>query len=230
MPFPARGGCAALVLALGAGMSQVAAPACSARPAMLLERFIPADCEACWQGSAPGDSPAARTMVLDWVVPAADDAPMASAALAQARERALRAPRPESSSSARRRTHLLTARDAPLLRIADGPAWNGYIALRLVVSRRGPLPRGAAAYSALVERVPAGSEGSASARELVRAAVGPLPLDELARRPSVDYLHAVRVPETDRPERLSSVAWIETPDGRVIAASQARTAGCPETH
>ena len=95
------------------------------------------------------------------------------------------------------------------------------------MSRPGPLPAGAVAYAALVEHVPAGSEGSAIARQLVRAAVGPLSLATLTQKPRVEHLDAVRVPETDRPERLGSVAWIESPDGRLIAAAHASPWGCP---
>jgi hypothetical protein len=194
---------------------------------MVLERFIPADCEACWQGTAAADAVSPRTMVLDWIVPAADDAPMAAAALPEARERAAGAPRhPDSDPPTRRRAHALLAR-GPSLRVIHGPAWNGYIAVRLTVSRPGRLPPGAAAYVALVERVPAGSEGSAITRQLVRAAVGPLSPAELAREAPVEHLRAVRVPETHWPERLGSVAWVETADGRVIAAARALPPGCP---
>lgn len=226
MPAPVRGGCAALVLTLCAVTAQAAAPACPGRPTMVLERFIPADCEACWQDAVAADAASPHTLALDWIEPAADDAPMASAALPEARERAAGALRPDSDSPTRRRVHVLSAR-GPALRIIDGPAWNGYIALRLTVSRPGPLPEGAVAYAALVERVPAGSEGSAIARQLVRAAIGPLSLAELTQKPRVEHLYAVRVPETDRPERLGSIAWIESPDGRLIAAAHASPSGCP---
>jgi hypothetical protein len=191
---------------------------------MVLERFIPADCQTCWQGTL-ADATRPQAITLDWIVPAAHDAPMASASLPEARERADAAPRSTPASPTRRRIHVLPTR-VPALQIVHGPAWNGYIALQLTVTRSSALPAGAVAYAALVERVPAGSEGTAIERQLVRAAVGPLSLAELVREPRVVHLRAVLVPDTDRPERLTSVAWIETAGGRVIAAARALPPGC----
>ncbi|HJW10978.1 MAG TPA: hypothetical protein VJ598_04280 [Albitalea sp.] len=184
-------------------------------PTALLERFTPADCETCWQ-AAPATPPAEWVIVLDWIVPAADGAPMAAAALPEATERAVQhAP-----------TAPLPARPAVRLRIADGPAWNGYVGLQLTATRLRQLPAGATAYAALVERVPAGSEGTPVARQLVRAVVGPMTLQELAAQPTIHHLRAVRLPETERPERLASVAWAEDAAGRVIAATQSPPAEC----
>jgi hypothetical protein len=36
-------------------------------------------------------------------------------------------------------------------------------------------------------------------------------------------MSAVRLPDTERPDRLGSVAWIETAKGEVIAATQSCT-------
>jgi hypothetical protein len=94
------------------------------------------------------------------------------------------------------------------------------------VTRRSPLPPGAVGYIALVQRVPAGSEGSAVARQLVRALVGPLPLDDLKTKRQVDHWRAVRLPSTERPDQLASVGWIETEHGKVIAAAQAPHVDC----
>lgn len=228
MLSPVRRGCAALLLTLCASAHAKAAPACpGGPPKMVLERFIPADCEACWQGRTPAGAPGSRTLLLDWIVPAGDGAPMASAALPEALERAVGAGPSGGHSSTRQRAHKFTDSGTPLVRITDGPAWNGYIALRLVVTRRGTtLPSGAMAYAAIVERVPAGSDGSGVARQLVRATVGPMPLAELARERRIAHLRAVRVPETGRPERLASVAWIASADGRMIAASQSVAREC----
>ena len=51
------------------------------RPTAVFERFISADCEACWADPAtPAPGPSA--LVLDWIVPTAleDEAPLAAAA------------------------------------------------------------------------------------------------------------------------------------------------------
>ena len=217
--------CGALAIA-GAG-GTVAAANCpkTSMPAALLERFTPADCEACWQSATPQDPPASqarRVMVLDWIVPAADTAPMAAAALPEASERAGRLAANQTLS---RQTPL--ARNGALrLRIADGPAWNGYIGLQLTVRRVGKLPADAVAYAALVERVPAGSEGTPVARQLVRTLVGPLSLQELAAQATIHHFRAVRVPEGSRGDRLGSVAWVADANGKPIAATQSPSGEC----
>lgn len=82
----------------------------------------------------------------------------------------------------------------------------------------------AVSYAALVERIPAGAEGNEGARQLVRAVVGPLPLNALAVQRKLTHLAAVRVPETADVSRLASVAWIEDATGRMIVATES---GCP---
>jgi hypothetical protein len=200
--------------------SALAAPACdTSAPNVLLERFVAADCESCWQNAS---EPATRTMVLDWITPTSDAAPLAAAALPEAGTRAGAAPGNETML----RESRLTRPDAPRVRISDGPAWNGYIGLQLTVHKRGRLIAGAVGYVALVERVSAGSEGSSVARQLVRAVAGPLVLDELASQPVVQHVRAVRVPPGSRADHLASVGWVETAQGTVIAAAQTPMAGC----
>ena len=208
--------------ALSLAVAGAAAAGCDApSPKTLLERFVPADCESCWASAKDQEQPG-DVLVLDWITPAGDAAPMASAALPVALTRLGSTPAKET---ALRRATLLKP-DASPLRVVDGPAWNGYVALQLSVDRDAALPPGAVAYVALVERVPAGSEGSAIARQLVRELVGPLSLHELASKERVQHLHAVRLPPTDRPERLASVGWVETAQGTVIAAAPSPPAGC----
>jgi hypothetical protein len=215
-----------LIGALAFTGAALAAPNCKPpAPTALLERFTSADCEACWQAASaqdPKDPARQRVLLLDWIAPAGDAAPMAAAALSEA---ATRAGAPSANQTVWRRSALVR-RGAPQLRVADGPAWNGYIGLKISVRKTGPLPPDAVAYVALVERVPAGSEGSPVARQLVRVLAGPLTLEELASQPSVLHLRAVRLPEGSRPERLASVGWIETAAGTVIAAAQSPAADC----
>ncbi|HEX6706751.1 MAG TPA: hypothetical protein VF169_18480 [Albitalea sp.] len=211
-----------VALALAGGGVAAAAPACDApAPTVLLERFVPADCERCWQEATPRDR-RSRQLVLDWITPGAADAAMASAALPEALARARTMPAQQTLY----RSASIARRGAPLLRISDGPGWNGYIGLRLVVTRRAKLPADAVAYAALVEQVPAGSEGTAVDRQLVRELVGPMGLGELAGESRIEHLRAVRVPEAGRAERLSSVAWIETAKGEVLAAAQSAPSAC----
>lgn len=212
---------ASLVLALAAHAA-AAPPDCDAAPPKrLVERFVPADCETCWQTASARDR-SAGTMVLDWIVPAGDAAPLAAAALRDAADR-VKAAKPRETTY---RPAAIGGRAAPELRVSDGPAWNGYIAMQLTVRKRGALPKDAVGYLALVERVPAGSEGTPVERQLVRALAGPLLLQELATEAAVQHFAAVGVPDTERPERLASVGWIETAGGRVIAATQSPRAEC----
>lgn len=187
---------------------------------VLVERYIPADCEACWNtAKAPG----VATTVLDWIVPSArgDDAPLSAAALAEA---AARAPG-LAPDATRERRHALDAR-GPDVRVEDGPVLNGYMGLRLTVQLdgRGALPEGAVGYLALVDVLAAGEEGSPVARRLVRLLAGPLTLDP--SRPAVEHLLALRIPMGMRIDRLATVGWVQDGSGRVLAMGAASESGC----
>ena len=197
-------------------------PACKPPPPQqLVERFMSADCEACWQAAGARDG-SASTMVLDWIAPTAPGAPLAAGSVPEA---TARAPALTANATLLRQTALSRA-DAPRLRIADGPAWNGYVGVQLTVNRRAALPTGAMAYVALVERVPAGSESSDVTRQLVRSVAGPLSLEELSTERTVRHFRAMRLPDGARPERLGSVGWVETAQGVVIVATQSAGANC----
>jgi hypothetical protein len=219
----------ALALCSAAAATVHAAPSCkSPEPLRLIERFMSADCESCW--AADGlKSKAGRTMVLDWIVPGSATAPLAVGAVNEATARA----GVLTSSATKQQSNALKAA-APRLRIADGPAWNGYIGLQLTVhrnsnrngNRNGKLPEGAVAYMALVERMARKSEGTALARQLVRNVVGPLSLEELASVTPVRHFRAMRLPDGARAEKLASVAWVESAEGKVIAATQSADNKC----
>ena len=192
-----------------------AAPICKPRaPLRLVERFMSADCERCWAAKDAAKLDA-RTMVLDWIVPAGDASPMAVVAVGEATTRA-----GAMTANATQQRSTLLKTTAPRLRIADGPAWNGYIGLQLTVHRNAPLPEGSVAYMALVERVAAGSEGSDVARQLVRNVVGPLSLEELATTSPVRHFRAMRLIDAAQTDKLASVAWVESAQGQVLTASQ----------
>ena len=97
----------------------------------------------------------------------------------------------------------LATRPALRLTVGGGPAWNGYLGLQLQAS--GKPPEGAEVYLALVENIPAGSDGSPVARRLVRSVAGPLVLDADGRRST--QWRALRIPEGAKPERLQGMAW-----------------------
>jgi hypothetical protein len=208
-------------------------PCNAPRPTLLVERFISAECERCWQLVPPlpaGSATKTPPFVLDWIVPSArgEAAPLSVAALPEATPRVARAG-PLSNDETITQTTPLPARGALSIEVQDGPAFNGYIGLRIVV-RYGsgrPLPKDVSAWLALVERVPAGSEGTPVERRLVRTLVGPMVLASLPSEHVVEHLRAVRVPPNARPERLSVVGWVETPAGRVLAVAERRDPDCP---
>ena len=196
-----------------------------------------ADCADCWSAQpSPSPSPQARTSGwrLDWITPAAVGAPLAAAALPEAAERAAR-----TSAAPQGAGQPLAGQPlAGQLQVASGPAWNGYFGLQMTLqparagSNRAALPAGSTAWLALVELLPAGTEGSAVARALVRSVAGPLALDGQAAASSADqskpklitHLRALRWPEGARPERLQARAWIESPTGQVLLMAADR---CP---
>lgn len=188
-----------------AGLQALAAspaePAC-APPQRVVERFVDAGCEACWSQPVEPALPAGA-WALDWIVPGAqgDAAPLALAALAEGQTRQAAVAARRSLSASAQAEWPLAARPPLHLTVVGGPAWNGYLGLQLSV--RGTPPEGAQAYLALVEDLPAGAEGNASARRLVRAVAGPVPLDGGSSR----ELRALRIPEAAKPERLRGVAW-----------------------
>lgn len=210
---------AALVLAEAA----IAAPTCpQGVPTVLVERVMSAACEACWREALPAPDPDA--VVLDWIAPAGDDAPMAVVAQPDALTRAV----PAAGATAVRRSPL-PQRRRPALEVNSGLPVNGYIGLRLSVFKQAALPPGAVAYLVLTERVPAGGEGSPVARQLVHGVAGPVSLVGLATRRELIHWFAIRLPETAQPERLAAAGWLQTAQGQVIAAAQSEDAGCART-
>jgi hypothetical protein len=205
---------------LGAALFALVCGAARAQcPTLLVERFIPADCEACWR---EGKAAPAGSVVLDWIVPSprGDEAPLATAALAEA---AARAPRIAPDATLERR-HALAARGVDV-RVEDGPILNGYMGSRLTVRHdgRGSLPDGAVGYIALVETLAPGEEGSHVERRLVRRLAGPLTLDPI--RKEVEHLLALRIAVGTRIDGLTVIGWVETPSRQILAAA-AGTAGC----
>ena len=194
--------CRCLVTLLSTLAAATAQAACPGPRAPVLERFIPADCTSCWAEAAP----ARAGWVFDWIVPSpqGDEAPLSAAAT------------PEALARQQRATPGMRPGPALRLQASSGPAWNGYLGLEVQV--RGRAPAGANAWLALVEQLPAGSEGSAAPRWLLRNVAGPLPLTGsrlLERR-------AMRWPEGAKPERLVARAWVEDAQGRIVAVAQER--------
>jgi len=219
-------GVATLAAALlsGTARSDEATARCPGTDAAVLERFISAECEACWRDASVAQ-PADGQWLLDWIVPSArgEAAPLASAAPAEARDRARRALQAGPTDN-RISMQLSAARRASSLQLSviSGPAWNGYIAVQLDASGR--VSAGTSVWVALVEAVAPGTDGTPVARELVRTLAGPLPAEDLRRGQPWQYQLAMRWPETAKPVRLRARAWIEDARGRVVAMAGERCA------
>jgi hypothetical protein len=212
----------------------VPVPACPPTPTAWLERALRADCLDCWQAAPSGDPAVTnpRTLVLDWILPTADDAPLAIAALPEAAERfpaavpAVAVPPVATPPAGPQR---LPAPPAGVrLEVGSGLAWNGYVGVSfdLTLARRSALPVNAVGYLALVERIPAGSDGSGQARQLVRSVAGPLSLQPPASGRRVQHLVGMRLPPNGDVARLGAVGWVETVAHRVLLASASPPAGC----
>ncbi|WP_427911506.1 hypothetical protein ACPWT1_12490 [Ramlibacter sp. MMS24-I3-19] len=185
-------------------------------PSVLVERFINADCDTCWADASTMRT-GRRELPLDWIVPGArgDDAPLAMAANGDALDRlqALGRGRPLPTDAVR------GARQpaAGSLRVAHGLPFNGYIgtSIEMRAAEGGPWT----AWLALVETLPAGTEGSPVERNLVRNLLQ-LPWPAGARR----HFEArpMAIPEGTHPDRLRVVGWIEDSRGAIRAISASR--------
>jgi len=212
----------------GTARAQVAPDAvpCALAQAALFERFISAECSACWTDAA---TPVAGSdaWLLDWIVPSArgDQAPLSPAAPDEAAARARRVLNTGvNDNDARTTVHRTSARttSAAKLTVASGPAFNGYFGVQ--IDGRGRAPVDSGVWVALVESVPAGTDGTLVPRQLVRTVAGPFRPHELGSGKAWRVLQAMRWPETAKPERLLARAWIERADGRLVAMAGERCA------
>lgn len=205
----------------------------------VLERFVNADCEACWSDVAtPAPSARSGTVVLDWIVPAAsgDQAPMSAAATNDAivRLEAIGRKVPPTSD-----VHVIsverTASAAGKLRVAHGMPFNDYIGTAISWAPAGHAKAQTPFHAAdqnqwtyhllLVESVPAGTNGTAVPRQIVRNLLeGSWTSGDLRtatkKRPHWMETRSMRIPEGAQAERLSMVGWVSDARGRTIAATQ----------
>ena len=216
-----------VLLAL-ASVAAHAQPLCSSdgqpHPTAILERFINADCQACW-GDAHTPRPARGEVALDWIVPGSrgDDAPLSAAARQDASDRlaALQLAVPAASDIRRQKS----MGDAGPLRVARGLAINDYLGGLIELAQ--PLPGRWSAWLVLVETIPAGVEGTPVARNLVRNVlqldwtVGP----KAGSEPLVES-RPMQIPEGAQPARLRVVGWVQDARGRIRGIAQ--SARCAE--
>lgn len=221
-----------LPLALTASFGALAQSFCSSdgqlRPVGLVERFINADCASCWT-DAQTPVPQGRQVALDWIVPGlrGDDAPLSAASRRDGlyRLQALQRATPLQSDVATQ----AAPRRQKTLRVAHGMAFNGYLAASIEMRPRSRGPW--TAWLALVENVPAGTEGTPVERNLVRNTLqstwdGPLPLSKSEHKRWMES-RPMQLPEGTNPQRLRVIGWVEDAQGRIQGIAQSACVQTP---
>jgi len=216
-----------LLLAASAALGQsVCSSDDQAVPTTLFERFINADCEACWRDANTPTAPA-NAMVLDWIVPGSQgaDAALAAAASsdAQARLTSLQQTRPTTQSQ---RSQAVASWPGTTLRVAHGPALGNYVGMSvaLTLPANTTLAWPLSGWVLLVENLPSGTEGSPLPRNLVRNALQPLwnKGEALSNQEHIklEDFRAMSLPEGTRPNRLQLLGWVQDAQGRVFTAAR----------
>lgn len=184
----------------------------------VVERFLRADCVACWREGAAAPA-TADALVLDWIVPApqGDDAPLSAAVSDAALERlaALRQRPPRTVATVTRRQE---GRPVPV-RLALGAAFNDYVGASIELPEGGREPW--QAWLLLVESIPAGVEGSPMARLLVRKVFRPEAWARARRGAGpLAESRSMQLPASARPERLRLVGLLQDGRGQTRAIAQ----------
>lgn len=197
------------------------------RPVLLTERFINADCSACWADPAT-PRPGAKEIALDWIIPGSqgDDAPLSAVATrdALARLEALQSSVPLTTLNA---SHTVKGIRGATLRVSHGLPVSDYLGASIELkpvslAARQPLT----AWLALVETLPAGTENSPVERNLVRNVLSrtwdgrkQLSKDEQKR---FFETRSMNIAPAANPERLRVIGWVEDEKGQVLTAAQSR--------
>jgi hypothetical protein len=221
----------ALVLcALPASAQSMCSSDGQAQPQALLERFVNADCAACW--SDPATPPASQgDLALDWIVPSplGDAAALSTAA---SRDALLRLESLSRNQPVTQTSHTVPVAGWPgaSLRVAHGVALGGYlgasIALTLPQSETVKWPL--QAWLVLVETLPPGVAESPVSRNLVRnvlqATWNKRDALVISEQMSFNEMRAMNIPEGANPQRLRVVGWVQDASGQILVAAES---ACP---
>jgi hypothetical protein len=196
------------------------------RPVVLLERFINADCADCW--TDPATPRAGRgTVALDWVLPGSqgDNAPLSAVATRDGLKRleALATAPPPTSLNRKTQVQGRTG----TLRVAHGLPVSGYIGASIELGVPASVtPQTWTAWLALVEALPAGTEGSPVPRNLIRNLIQPNwnGRKQLSNKERLRFIESrsMDIPAGMKTDRAQVVGWVEDAQGRVVAAAQSR--------
>lgn len=116
------------------------------------------------------------------------------------------------------------------LRVAHGPALGGYMGASIELKTNAKIhpldqvPQQLNAWLVLVESIPAGTEGTAIARNLVRNVL----LLRWGKREGLSEseqllfyeMRPLNIPQGARPERLRVVGWVQDANGQVLSAAK----------
>lgn len=217
----------AIVLSVFAAAALAETASCSSdgkrAPRLLLERFLSADCATCWSAA---DTPRAPrgALVLDWVVPGAEgeQAPLSAVARRESQDRIenLRLRLPDKREQLSKSEQIGNQR----VRVSHGVVFNGYVGASLAFHGKRSAHETLTGWLALVEMLPAGTEGSPVPRVLVRNVL----VEPIAARPhSVlgQMWRPMNLPAGTRAERIALIGWVSDARGRILGAAQAH---CPD--
>ena len=221
---------ALLAVAGGAGAQSACSSDGQPAPSVMVERFLSADCDTCWRDPATPPAPPGA-VALDWVLPgtAGEDAPLAAVARRESLARLAEAglPVPYAGATQARRS---TRRGTPgaWLRVAHGLPLGGYLGTSIRWRMPAGVPQPLRVRLALVEQLPAGTEGSPVARNLVRNVLEPLshshPTLSNQEYVSGQESRPMNLPEGTDPARVAVIGWLEDAGGRLRAVAFSRCA------
>lgn len=199
------------------------------RPVRLVERFINADCDTCW--ADPSTPAVARgTVALDWVAPGGrgDEGALSAVATRDAllRLESLKQAVPAKSQAV---AHAVQGITGARLRVAHGLPVADYVGASIELKPVAPAARqDLTVWLALVETLPAGTEGSPVERNLVRNMFSrawdgrrQLSKDEQNR---LFESRAMNIAPAASADRLRVIGWVEDCKGRVLLAAQSQCA------
>jgi hypothetical protein len=163
------------------------------------------------------------TLVLDWIVPTpmGEDAPLSAAATRDAllRLEMLHAPAPASWTLLRQG---VASTDAKILRVARGPALANYVGTSIALT-----PASGGSWTAvllLVEQIPAGSEGTPIARNLVRNMLittwDKTPASSPTEPQRFFESRPMSLPEGTQANRVQVVGWVQDAQGKLVALAR----------
>ncbi len=199
-----------------------------AAPVQLMERFINADCASCWADSRTPQAKAGQ-LALDWIAPGkkGEEAPLSVVATTDALAR-LKSLQQVLSAQTRTSTRSVKSLQGSTLRVSIGSPLAGYVGASIELK---PIPEAArnrrwTAWLALVETLPAGTEGSPTERNLVRNLLQ-TPFDgrrALAEDEPNRFFEsrAMNIAQGAKAERLRVIGWVEDEKGQIRAAAQSR--------